>query len=349
MSNRKPVSKTPGRSKSAQMPEPSEPLKTPGRPEPVIAAVPKKSASKARGAAQKSKAVAAPAAGPEVALYQIYFDQAQRVALDPAFIPLDNAGHADPLFEFSVFERLAADEGVRLAPLWGAVSWRFGAKTGMSGQQWLDHIRQHPGFDLYFCNPSPENEGLYASPWQQGMAKHPDLRNLAAQVFASAGLDPRELDDIVPAQGFSSCNYFVGTPQFWGAYLPFVRGVLDQARKGLPAPVLAVLDSSKADPMGLHPGATYWPFIVERLFTVFLKRHAGLLKFHKVALPSLEAKLNPHVKRLREMKDVAHRTRSQWLYGCWLSYRNLYLLQVAGKDWCARHLPLIVSKEVRFW
>jgi hypothetical protein len=48
------------------------------------------------------------------------------------------------------------------------------------------------------------------------------------------------------------------------------------------------------------------------------------------------------------MKDVAHRTRSQWLYGCWLNYRNLYLLHAAGKEWCARHLPALVSKEVRF-
>ncbi|MFY8085037.1 MAG: hypothetical protein ACOVN7_15085 [Rubrivivax sp.] len=349
MSNRNSPSKTPRRRARVDSLETSEAVKAPKSPSVSSAAGQKKRPSKTGGASRPGKSAVASPAGPEVAIFQIFFEQSQRSALDSAFIPLDNAGHADPLFEFSVFERLAAEEGVRLSPLWGAVSWRFAAKTGMDGRQWLDQIRQHPGFDLYFCNPSPENEGLYASPWQQGMAKHPGLRDLAAQMFSSAGLDPRELDDIVPSPGFSSCNYFVGTPQFWNAYIPFVRNVIDLARKELPAPVLALLDSNKADPMGLHPGATYWPFIVERLFTVFLKRHAGVLKVHKVALPKLEAQLNPHVKRLREMKDVAHRTRSQWLYGCWLSYRNLYLLQVAGKEWCARHLPLLVSKEVRFW
>ena len=285
---------------------------------------------------------------PEVAVYPIHFEPSQRASLDPAFIPLDNAGRVDPLFEFAVFERLAADDGVRLAPMWGAVSWRFGAKTGLTGQQWLDQMRQLPGADVYFCNPSPENEGLYASPWQQGVAKHPRLKELAGQVVACSGIDARELEDILPSQAFSSCNYFVGNARFWELYLPFVRGVVEAARRRLPAAVLAELDSSKADPMGLHPGATYWPFIVERLFTLFLNRHAGEVKAQKIPLPALEARLNAHLKRLREMKDVAHRTRSQWLYGCWLNYRNLYLLHAAGKEWCARHLPALVSKEVRF-
>ena len=349
MSERKPTQKTARKTASKKPPTVAAPVKVTSPTQVAGETSRKKSAAVSRAAGKRVKPVEPLAQGSELAVYQIYFEQSQRAALEPAFIALDNSAHGDPLFEFSVFERLAADEGVRLAPLWGAVSWRFGSKTGMSGQQWLDHIRQHPGFDLYYCNPSPENEGLYASPWQQGMAKHPGLRDLATHVFTCAGLDPGDIDDIVPAQGFSSCNYFVGTPKFWGAYLPFVRGVLDQARERLPAPVLAALDSNKADPMGLHPGATYWPFIVERLFTVFLKRHAGLLKVHKIDLPTLEKELNIHIKRLREMKDVAHRTRSQWLYGCWLSYRNLYLLQAAGKEWCARHLPLIVSKEVRFW
>jgi hypothetical protein len=285
----------------------------------------------------------------ELAVYQIHFQASQRATLDPAFIPLDNAGQADSLFEFAVFERLAADEGVRLAAMWGAVSWRFAEKTGLSGQAWLTHIREHPGFDLYYCNPAPENEGLYASPWQQGAAKHPRLRELTTQVLACSGIDSGELDDIVPSHVFSSCNYFVGSSRFWELYLPFVRGIVDTARRGLPSPVLAELDSRNADPLGLHPGATYWPFIVERLFTLFLKRHGSDIKAHKVPLPALEARLDTHVKRLREMKDVAHRTRSQWLYGCWMQYRNLYLLQVAGKEWCARTLPRLTAQQVRFW
>lgn len=217
------------------------------------------------------------------------------------------------------------------------------------GQAYLDAIAANPGFDLYYCNPSPENEALYANLWQQGITTHPSFRELAEAVFKAGGLDPKELDDIMPSTAFSSCNYFVGSPRFWSTYLPFVRRVVDQARANLPTATLEILDSSQADPRSLHAGATYWPFIVERILPVFL-RHAGDgIKTHKITLPALDGRLNSHLKRLREMKDVAHRTRSLWLYSCWLHYRNLFLLQTAGREWCTRYLPLISPAEVKFW
>lgn len=289
-----------------------------------------------------------PVPTPAVAIYQIHFEPSQRADLDPAFIPYDNSASQDPLLEFAVFERLARDEGVRLAPLWGAVSWRFGRKTGLSGKAVIEEIERHPGFDLYFCNPEPENEGLYANQWHRGITAHPGFRELCTAVFRTAGLDPAHLDAVTPSQMTSSCNYFVGTAAFWSAYLPFVRGIVDRARAGLPPDVLALLDSSKGDPRSLHGGASYWPFIVERLLPLFLRGPGQSLKVHKIPLSAAEARLNSHIKRLREMKDVAHRTRSAWLHSCWVHYRNLFLLQAAGKEWCKENLVRITPREVLF-
>ena len=285
---------------------------------------------------------------PGVTVFQIYFEPAQRAELDPAFVPYDNAGSRDPLLEFAVFERLARDEGVQLAPLWGAVSWRFGRKTGLTGKAWLDEMAAHPGFDLYFCNPEPENEGLYANQWHRGITAHPGFRELSAAVLRAAGHDPAHLDAVAPPAITSSCNYFVGNAAFWSAYLPFVRGIVDAARRSLPADVLAALDSARGDPRGLHGGASYWPFIVERLLPLFLRGPGQSLKVHKVPLVAAEGRLNAHVKRLREMKDVAHRTRSLWLHSCWVHYRNLFLLQAAGKEWCKENLVKVTPREVVF-
>ena len=286
---------------------------------------------------------------PEVAVFQIYFEPAQRAELEPAFVPYDNSASNDPLLEFAVFERLSRDEGVRLSALWGAVSWRFGRKTGLSGKAWLDEIASHPGFDLYFCNPEPENEGLYANQWHRGITAHPGFRELSSAVLVAAGHEAAHLDAVTPSSVTSSCNYFVGNAAFWSAYIPFVRGIVDSARRTLPPAVLAALDSSRGDPRGLHGGASYWPFIVERLLPLFLRGPGQGLKVCKVALPAADAKLNGHVKRLREMKDVAHRTRSVWLHSCWLHYRNLFLLQAAGKEWCKENLARITpTKDVVF-
>lgn len=319
---------------------------------PAAVAVAEKAARKKASTRRKASA-AAPAAvqaRPEEALpiYQIHFEPQQRAGLDPAFIPLDNAGHDDPLREFAVFERLGADEGLRVAPLWGALSWRFGTKTGLTGEALRQAIEQHPGRDLYYCNPFPEHEALYANGWQQGITSHPAFTELCTAVFKAAGLDVRELGAVQSSQAFSACNYFVGSPAFWSAYLPWVRGVLDRARAALPAPVLRVLDSRLSDPKKQHAGSCYWPFIVERLLPLFLRSAGQDLKVHKIALPAAEARLNPHLQRLREMKDVAHRTRSRWLYACWLNYRNLYLVQSAGPEWCKRFLPLVSATEPEF-
>lgn len=291
-----------------------------------------------------------PQVGPnQIPVFQIHFEEAQRVSLDPDLIPYDNAGRCGPLREFEVFERLAADEGVQLAPLWGAVSWKFFAKTGLSGEALAQAVHEHPGCDLYYCNPAPEHEALFANFWHQGQTAHPGLRELCQAVFAAAGLPAGEFDAVMPSSAFSSCNYFVAGPAFWRSYLPFVRGIVDRAVAGLPEATRRTLDSSAADPRQLHAGATYWPFIIERLLPLYLRGPGAGLKLHKIALPMAEARLNPHLRRLREMKDVAHRTRSQWLYSCWLHFRNLYLLQTAGRDWCTRHLPQLNPSPVVFW
>lgn len=284
-----------------------------------------------------------------MAVYQIYFEASQRAGLDPDLIPFDNAGHDDRLREFAVFERLAKDEGVRLAPLWGAMSWRFGKKTGLSGQALRKVIEQHPGCDLYYCNPFPEHEALFANGWQQGITAHPAFSELCGAVFKASGLDPRELKTIQPSQAFSACNYFVASPAFWSSYLPWVRDHIERTRAKLPKNVLTVLDSPQSDPRQQHAGSAYWPFIVERLLPQYLRSAGKDLKVHKYALPVAEARLNTHLQRLREMKDIAHRSRSPWLYACWLNYRNLYLLQTSGSDWCKRYLPLISPSEVDFW
>lgn len=345
--------KAPAKTKAAAVaaptPAPRPPAQAPARASrgagPVaLARSVKKTVAARPGAATPIKA------RPQHALpiFQIFFRPEQVAGLDPDFTPFDNSANRDPLHEFAVFERLAQQDEMRAAPLWGALSWRFGGKTELSGTDLRRTLAEHPGHDLYYCNPFPEHEALYVNGWQQGVPSHPAFVELCGAVFKAAGLDPAELTGVQASSAISTCNYFIGSPAFWSAYLPWVRGVLDRARAQLPAPVLKMLDSPLSDPKNRHAGSSYWPFIVERLLPVFLRSAGTGLKTHKIALPAVEKRLNTHLQRLREMKDVAHRTQSRWLYACWLNYRNLYLLQTAGADWCKRFLPLISTTELEF-
>ncbi len=283
-----------------------------------------------------------------VRIFQIYFEAWQKELLDPAFAPLNNAGTAGETLEFDVFERLARSEYVRGATLWGALSWRFAEKTGMGGNELIKAIAAAPGMDVYYCNPHPQNEALFHNLWTQGETSHPRFLALARALFQAAGLPEEELSSIEASGRYSCANYFVASPAFWSKYLPFVRKILATADKKLSPEARKLLHSSLADQRGLHRGASYVPFMVERLFPLFLKTEGRNLKAHKLALPEREREMNVHLKLLRDMKDVAHRTKSPWMAACWVNYRNLYLSQVNGRAWCQKYLRAVTPTEIKF-
>ena len=281
-------------------------------------------------------------------IFQIYSEPWQRDLLDPNFSALDNSKGNSELMDFAVLEQLIKSDYVKDAQLWGALSWRFAELTGMSGADWVKNIQAHPGYDVYFCNPYPQIEALYHNGWTHGETLHPKFFALSQAIFQVTGLPLEELTNLHPSDNFSSANFFVASPKFWTAYLPWVRNVLMLANKKLPPNVRDLMHSKLADKQGADKGSTYIPFIIERLFPVFMKTAGKSLKSYKIALPERERELNVHLKLLREMKDVAHRTKSAWLGVCWVNYRNLYLTQINGNDWSKKYLRAITPTDIKF-
>jgi hypothetical protein len=281
-------------------------------------------------------------------IFQVYYESWQRDLLDPNFSGLDNSKSSSETKEFSVFEQLLNNDVTKNAKLWGALSWRFAEMSGMNGSDLIKSIQSHPGYDVYFCNPYPQNEALFHNGWQQGETAHPQFLAMSKAIFEVTGLPVDELTSVSSSDLFSSTNFMVATPKFWSAYLPWVKNVLSLANKKLPPKVRDLMHSQLADERNLHNGASYVPFIVERLFPVFMKTDGQTLKSYKIPLPERERELNVHLKLLREMKDVAHRTKSAWLGVCWVNYRNLYLTQVNGKEWCKKYLRNITPTDIKF-
>jgi hypothetical protein len=303
----------------------------------------------ARATAGRAAAlVAGPVSDAPVRIFQIWYEPWHRPLLDPAFVPIDNQGTPDELLESAVFERLAKSEQVEGAELWGALSWRFAEKTGMSGDALLAEIARVPGCDVYYCNPFPHNEALYHNLWVQGETAHPNFLALVRAVLAAAGIEGDQTALIEPASDFSAANYFVGSPAFWAAYLPFVRRILAPIDSDLPPALREALHSADGDARGVHGGASYLPFIVERLFPLFMRTAGTGLVAHKIALPAAEAAMDVHLTMLRELKDTACRARSPWLAACWVNYRSLYLKQQHGKAWCGKYLRAVTPAGISF-
>jgi len=281
-------------------------------------------------------------------IFQVFYESWQRDLLDPNFSGLDNSKSNSETKEFSVFDQLQLSEHVKDAQLWGALSWRFTEITGMGGADLIKSIQSHAGYDVYFCNPYPQNEAIFHNGWHQGETAHPQFLALAKAIFEATDLPVDELNSINASDVFSSTNFMVATPKFWATYLPWVKNILSVANKKLPPKVRDLMHSQLADERKLHNGATYVPFIVERLLPVFMKTKGISFKAFKIPLPERERELNVHLKLLREMKDVAYRTKSAWMGVCWANYRNLYLTQVNGKDWCKKYLRNITPTDIKF-
>ncbi|MEO5377112.1 MAG: hypothetical protein H7832_04920 [Magnetococcus sp. DMHC-6] len=282
-------------------------------------------------------------------IYQIYYREEQKDHLDSAFVPYDNSADKDPLLEFNVFRKLQSAHGEKQPPLWGAVSWKFGSKTGWSGEELYQFIAQHPGYDVYYCNPHPEFEALYPNFWMQGESAHPDFLRLSREIFTYAQLPQELLTTLYPSRAFASTNYFIATPHFWNGYLSFVEEVLEKSLQKVSSEVMALLYSSAADSKGVHANANYLPFIVERLFTIFLTTEFGRsCRGIKYALPAIDKKLNIHLHHLRQMKDFACQHHSLWMASCWLNYRNLYLAQQHDRSWLVKYLLSVTPKKIEF-
>ena len=279
-------------------------------------------------------------------IFQIYYESWQRDLLDPSFAALDNSGLKSELEEFLVLERLAKSEHVKGAKLWGALSWRFTERTGMKSTDWVAAIQADRGKDVYFCDPAPVNEALYHNLWLQGEIAHPHFLEVCFAFFKATKLPLETLSAIVPGEQYATANYFVGTPRFWELYLPWVTELFKVANKNMPPKERDLMHAKAAE--GPHKGMSLMPFILERLFPIFMKTAGKDLSYKKIALPALDAQLNVHLRLLREAKNLAHSSKSAWLAALWVNYRNLYFIQTNGKDWCAKNLRRITPLDIKF-
>jgi len=284
----------------------------------------------------------------DIEVHQIYYEDWQRELLDPTFVPLDNSAFKSELLEFDVFRRLAPTEGSEKHLLWGALSWRFTEKTSLTGEDLYQAIESSPGKDVYYFNPYPRHEALYHNLWVQGETVHPEFLRIAEEFLVAAELPVDDIKGIWPARRYSASNYFVGSPAFWRLYLSFVETALAKAEKNLSSTAKLQLRSKAADVRGVHKGANYLPFIIERLFPIFLRTEGRLLAAQQIRIPSLEEEMDAHLQLLRELKDVAYGTKSSFLAACWINYRALYLTQQFGKKWASEQLPKVTPLEILF-
>lgn len=208
------------------------------------------------------------AQGRRVTLFQIYYDDATKRALDPAFTPLDNRANERPDWaEYWPIRRTLAHEHFADDELVGFFSPRFGAKTGLTGQQVLEAIQTHDA-EVYSFSPYFEHGVLFQNPFYQGESHHPGLGSTTQQLLPSLGIRA-DLGTLVCDQTTTIfSNYFVAPGALWRAWSAMAARVFDICEAGR-LPVARRLTASAT-----HRGASTYQmkvFVVERLITLLLE------------------------------------------------------------------------------
>lgn len=203
-----------------------------------------------------------------VTIYQIYYDEATRALLDPAFTPLDNSANERPDWaELWPIRRTLAAAAFEDDHLLGFFSPRFTAKTGLRGADVLEAVGNRDAV-VYSFSPYLEQSALYLNPFLQGDAHHPGLLDAAQQVLPALDIEA-DLAALVCDQTTTVFgNYFVAPAAFWAMWLELAERVLRLCEEGR-TQLARTLTAPAA-----HRGAAGHElkvFVVERLVTLLLE------------------------------------------------------------------------------
>jgi hypothetical protein len=165
--------------------------------------------------------------------------------------------------------------------LTGFFSWKFGQKMDIDFERVQGFVHSAPGMDCYIFSHGVSQVAYFLNVWQQGEFWHSGMTAKAEALLSKIGypLDLSKSVDYHLTTAYS--NYWIGSPRFWRAYLDFMGRVFDE------------IEAQKPGTEGIDGQSAFWrglggrskggdrhaqalpiiPYIVERLFSVFVRLH----------------------------------------------------------------------------
>jgi hypothetical protein len=150
----------------------------------------------------------------------------------------------------------------------GIFSPKFGMKTKVTGQDFIDFAKANGDADVCIINAFPTLPYYSYNVWMQGEVAHPGLTEIAQNLLTAAGIKwdlsktPRHTHG-----NLCYCNFWVGSELFWDRYFGEVLDPIARYLESNPDS-----DVSKDVMIGTRHSspAPFLPFIIERLFSTFL-------------------------------------------------------------------------------
>ena len=236
-------------------------------------------------------------------LYSICFDKSQIGEVKSPMIPFNNIENLRPeLREYQSFKRIL-NEGYA-TELYGVFGPRAEQKLRYSGDIIHSEVVANPLHDVYLFNHARIQSVLFLNVWEQGEYFHPGISKVVRYALDKNGLDPSIVDEIMYDKQMCFCSYFVATKAFWYNYMDFIDLIVSTL-KALPDELATIYHGSANYARDISLGM--FPFIVERLFSTYLKLHENdykvYVKPYDYSLYTTESSFINHFSTLHRIKE----------------------------------------------
>jgi hypothetical protein len=266
-------------------------------------------------------------------IYQLYFKPEQTELLDSAFIPYDNTENTRPeLREWYIWDKEYENCKQEGLDYWGFVSWKFGEKTGIDGQQFVDFINANPGFDLYFINPCLVNEAVFINSWEQGDLHHQGISDIGNSFLQKIGYENIDVKSYILDRTMTMfANYIVGSAEFWEKFMTFSRKLFTEAESD-PEFYNSVFGEGGSN-YNADPSLPMFTFLIERLIPIFIELESIKSIPFAYNADNLPEKYKPYAEELTalsNLKVLINVYKDDELFYAWNYYRQKFLTTTPG-------------------
>lgn len=166
--------------------------------------------------------------------YQIFWNEATRAALDPAFEPLDNRANERPdWYEYWPIRRFFLEHpDLDESAHYGFFSTQFRAKTLLHGREVIDFVREAADADVVTFSPYPCYGAVFTNVFEHGDRAFNGFLGVVAQFLDD--LNPGFRPDMIVNDSRDTvfCNYFLAKPRFWRVWRQIVERAFELAETG---------------------------------------------------------------------------------------------------------------------
>lgn len=246
----------------------------------------------------------------QIAVYQIYYDQASKAQLQPDFIPLDNTANERPdWYEFWVMLKFLRANELKEDTWYAFLSPKFTYKTGFDSKLVLTVLNEHARHaNVVLLSPCWDQIFYFKNPWEQGEMVHPGITRLTQDFLSHIG-EPVDLSALVTDMSSTVFSNFVFAKKaYWMAWKKLAEAFFKYVEED------GLMDGDmKTSYQRANQDSPMKTFIQERLASVILAtRKFEVVTFDRSGSAELTPNLFPDNYATRKTLSVCDFMKSQY-------------------------------------